>query len=281
MDRRGSRCAPSSCLTAPASICSFLVTLRFFREQSPTLSWAFLFGGFLGELMNRLNKIWKSEFRKRMLHAEHCERCDRNWLIHKSIGLEQFAKFAEVAINDGVYFQVVDFADNQRLAEEGPWYEGEDSIVLSSAPRFTGKETHYESLAGSHKDFFMEESGSLVVHYTYRQGLIQVFLSPPRAQEAYVKKPDVLIWSSYNTDCLTRDYYDSLIAKFLVFGRVESSLEASTVIDRWRVRWWKYMDIRNRRNLLNTSNKFLNGWELSTAAAFIAVFSLIVAILSA
>ena len=281
MDRRGSRCAPSSCLTGPVSICSFLVTLRFFREQSPTLSWALLFGGFLGELMNRLNKIWKSEFRKRMLHAEHCERCDRNWLIHKSIGLEQFTKFAEIAISDGVYFQVVDFADNQRLTEEGPWYEGEDSIVLSSAPRFTGKETHYESLAGSHKDIFMEESGSLVVHYIYRQGSIQVFLSPPRAQGAYVKKPDVLIWSSYNTDCLTRDYYDSLIAKFLVFCRVESSLEASTVIDRWRVRWWKYMDIRNRRNLLNTSNKFLNGWELSTAAAFIAVFSLIVAILSA
>ena len=231
--------------------------------------------------MNRLNKIWKSEFRKRTLHAGRCERCDRNWLIHKSIGLAQFAAFAEVAIRDGVYFQVIDFADNQRLAEEGPWFEGEDSIVLSSAARFTGKETHYESLAGFHKNVVMEESGSLIVHYTYRQGSIQVFLSPPRTQGAYVKKPDVLIWSSYNTDNLTRDYYNSLIAKFLVFCRVESSLEASTVIDRCRVRWWKYMDIRNRRNLLNTNNKFLNGWELSTAAAFVAVLGLIVAILSA
>ena len=230
--------------------------------------------------MNRLEKIWKSEFRKRSLHIEHCERCDRNWLIHKAIGFEQFTKFSDVAMRDNVFFHVVDFANNQRIAEEGPWYEGEDSIVLSSLARFTGKETHYESLAGSYSYVVMEESASLVVHYTYGQASIQVFLSPPRVQGAYVKKTDVLIWSSYNTDYLTRNYYNSLIAKFLVFCRVESSLEASSVIDRWRVRWWKYMDLRNRRNLLTSNNMFLNGWELSTAAACIAVFGLVVAILS-
>lgn len=230
--------------------------------------------------MKKLVSIWKLELRKRIRHRERCERCDRNWLIHKSIGLSQFQAFADVALEDGVFFHVVDYCSNQSQSENGPWTEGQDSIVLGTLARLTGKETHYESLAGSHKEVVMEEGGSLVVHYTYAYGLVQVFMAPPRTQGAVIDKPEVMIFAGYDTDSLTSDFYSKQISRFLVFCRVESSLETSSIIDRSRVRWWKYMDIRNRRSLLGTSNRFLNHWELSAAAALVTVIGLLAAILS-
>lgn len=230
--------------------------------------------------MKKLVSIWKSELRKRTRHRERCARCDRNWPTHKSIGLAQFRAFANTALDDGVFFHVTDYCEDQSQRENGPWTEGQDSIALSTLARFTGKETHYESLAGYHKDVVMEEGGSLVVHYTYKYGLIQVFMAPPRTQGALIDKLEVLIFAGYNTDCLTPDFYSKLISRFLIFCRVESSLESSSIIDRYRVRLWKYTDIRNRRSLLGTSNRFLTRWELSAAAAFIAVIGLLVAVIS-
>ncbi len=231
--------------------------------------------------MKSLASIWKSELRKRESHAKRCARCDRNWLTHKAIGLAQFHDFASIAMEDWVFFHVVDFCESQNENENGPWTTGDDNIVLSGSHRFTGKETHYESLSGHYRDVSAETGGSLVVHYTYRQGLVQVFLVPPRTDSTNIKKAEILLWSSYNTDNLTSDFYRSLIAKFLVFCRVESSLDSSSIVDRCRVRWWKYMDIRNRRNLFPETHKYLNGWEISAAAALIAIASLVVSIFSA
>lgn len=179
-------------------------------------------------------------------------------------------------MEDGVFFHVVDFCDSQNENENGPWTEGEDSIVLSGLGRLTGKEKHYESLGGSHREVAMESGGSLVVHYTYRQSIVQVFLVPPRTDGAERKQMEILLWSSYNTDDLTPAFYRNLIKKFLVFCRLESPLESGSRVERLRARWWKYADIRNRRNLLPTPHTYLNAWEVSAAAAVIAILGLLI-----
>lgn len=230
--------------------------------------------------MKSLASIWESEARKREKQKQRTMRCDRNWPLHKAAGLAVFKAFADIAKSDGVIFHVVDYRESQRDNEYGPWTVGEDSIVLGALGRPTGKQTHYESLYGSHSDYDYEKGGSLVVHYTERQAAIHVFLSPPKPEGSLIEKKEVLLWAGYNTDRLTPDFYRSLIRKFLVFCRVESSLDNSTFIERCRVRWWKYMDVRNRRNLFGTPHNLLNAWELSAVAALFATVSLLVSIIA-
>ncbi|WP_236167023.1 hypothetical protein [Pseudomonas fulva] len=230
--------------------------------------------------MKSLASIWKSELLKRKKQSRRSERNDRNWPIHKAIGLKEFECFAKIARSDAVYFHVVDYCHSQASNENGPWYEGQDSIVLSRMDRFTGRQTHYESLSGSHCSSVFETGGSLVVHYTERQGLIQVFLTPPLTDGSIASKKEVLLWAGYNTDHLTRVFFRVLIEKYLIFCRVESSFDGSNFLERAAVRWWKYMDIRNRRNLFGAPDKFLNPWELSAAAAVFAVVGLIISIVT-
>lgn len=230
--------------------------------------------------MKSLASIWKSELIKQEKQFQRCARIDRNWPLHKAAGFAEFKAFAELAKADGFFFHVVDYAESQKENEHGPWTVGQDSIVLTGLGRFTGKQIHYQSHYGSHCNSVFERGGSLVVHYTERQGTIQVFLSPPVTEGSLVEKKEVLLWAGYNSDSLTPSFFRSLIRKYLIFCRVESSLDASTLIERCMVRWWKFMDIRNRRNLFGTPNSFLNAWELSAAAALFAIASLMVSIIA-
>lgn len=229
--------------------------------------------------MGNFESVWKSELKKREVHEESCERCDRNWPIHKAIGLEQFSQFSELTRQDGFRFQIVDYVEAQRNAEEGPWTVGQDSIVLGAPYRFIGQETYFKDSSQREDSLVIEHGGNLVVHYTEKQGLVQVFLEPPWLSGSEKKSQGILLWWGRNTDELTAEFYAGLIRKLLMFCRVESVMESSSFFERMTVRFWRYMDIRNRKNLLDSTHHFLNLWEISFVTAVLAIAGLVISLI--
>lgn len=229
--------------------------------------------------MAKLEAIWKSELLKRERHEESCKRCDRNWPIHKAIGLEQFSQFSELSNRDGFRFQIVDYIEAQHKTKTGPWTVGQDSIVLAAPFRFIGQETYFKDSSEGEDTLVMEYGGNLIVHYTEKQGLVQVFLEPPRLSGSENKGQGILLWWGRNTDDLTAKFYKSLIRKLLMFCRVESVMESSSSFERLTVRFWRYMDIRNRKNLLDSTHRFLSLWEISLATAGLAIAGLVISLI--
>jgi hypothetical protein len=78
--------------------------------------------------------------------------------------------------------------------------------------------------------------GGTTIYYTYGQALIQGFLILPKSNRSIVDKTDVLLWVSRNTDHLTVRFCERLLAKYLIFCRVESDFEPGSIVERLRVR---------------------------------------------
>lgn len=221
-----------------------------------------------------LRKIWIKESGKRIAFNLERDRCDRNWLIHKARLLKVFHEFA-LLTRPGTFWHVVDSTDRQERTPDEPLFLGEDSVVLTEMDRLTPRASIYSNGKSKHVIRAKEAGGSLVVHYRYSQALIQVFFTPPRMDGALRVRPDILFCTSRNTDDLTEDFAAGLIAKFLVFCRVESSFQKASFWEKARVRWWKYMDIRNREQVYGEYFSLFNTWEAKIIASAIALATLI------
>ena len=222
-----------------------------------------------------VSTIWKTEKSKRDSFACAIARCDRNWVFHKERAIAVFQELADIAGQFSVWDRnevVKEYGDGQ------PKHFGYDGVTLTECDRFTRRRTVYNNGTSSHVDHEKVTGGSLTVHYTYGQGLIQIFLTPPISNQSIVKKEDILLWAGRNTDALTTAFFERLVSKFLVLGRVESSFEKSSVLERFRVRWWRFMDVRNRWQIYDTHVNLLNRWEVPIAAAILALAGLIISV---
>ena len=218
--------------------------------------------------------IWKREKSKRDRFTLERARCDRNWIFHKERSLAVFQQLSDVAEQ----FSVFDKANSTKDAD-GPIYHGYDYVGISEDDRLTRRRTVFNNGTSVHIEHEWEDGGVLTVHYTYGQALIQVFMKPPKSTRSIVEKNDVLLWFGRNTDVLTSEFYERLVAKFLIFCRVESNFERSSFVERFRVRWWRFMDVRNRRQLYDTHVNLLNRWEIPVATAILAIAGLIISLL--
>lgn len=222
-----------------------------------------------------LRSIWKKENRKRLAFEGERKRCDRNWLTHKQRVQQVFDEFLTLAPR----FMVMDTVTARRATEESsPRRYGEDSVVLSEMSFFTRRKTEYKNGVSVEIVREKEVGGSLTVHYTEGEAVIQVFFTPPISDQSTIEKMDVLFWYGRNTDDLTISFAEGLISKFLIFCRVESNFQRSSIFERARVRWWRFMDVRNRWQLYGTHIGLLNLWEVTVVTGLIAVAGLLVAV---
>ncbi|WP_285435585.1 hypothetical protein [Pseudomonas sp. fls2-241-R2A-110] len=222
-----------------------------------------------------VSSIWKKEKSKRSRFALERGRCDRNWVFHKERAVAVFQGFSEIADR----FSVLDKESGAKLCDkDAPIYRGYDYVVLSEDDRLTDRRTIFNNGTSIHIEHGREAGGVLTVHYTFGQALIQVFLRPPISNQSIIEKADILLWVGRNTDALTSEFYEQLITKYLIFCRVESNYESSTFVERFRVRWWRFMDVRNRWQLFDTHVNLLNRWEVPVAAAIMALAGFILAL---
>ncbi|KAB0489654.1 hypothetical protein [Pseudomonas vancouverensis] len=223
-----------------------------------------------------LKSIWRRESAKRSRFAKERERCDRNWPFHKERARAVFEELTSLSDD----FLIIDHEQQMNDQRDSfPAHWGQDSIAIYEIARLTGQRTVYTNGTSVHIDHMRESGGGLVIHYGYETALIQIFLAPPKTSKSLIKKNDVLIFSGFNTDVLTSDFIRTLVAKYLIFIRVESVLHRSTFLESYRVRFWRFIDARNTRQIFDKPYIFLNQWELSLAVGLLAVISLVVSIL--
>lgn len=220
-----------------------------------------------------VSSIWKREESKRSRFALERERCDRNWVFHKTRALAVFKSLSDVADQ----FSVFDKQQANRDSD-GPIYHGYDYVGFSEDNRLTSRRTVFNNGTSIQIENEWEDGGVLTVHYTFGQALIQVFMRPPKSNHSLIEKTDVLLWVGRDTDALTTVFFERLVAKFLIFCRVESNFERSSFLERFRVRWWRFTDVRNRWQLYDTHVNLLNRWEVPVAAAILAIAGLIISL---
>ncbi|MDP2245682.1 hypothetical protein [Pseudomonas sp.] len=213
-----------------------------------------------------VRQIWRKESRKRIKNQLRCERVNRNWPLHAQRVVDVFREIQAEGDKHGVvmfvqepeWFQPTYDGLGRRY---GKYPLGETSVILCFMRQRTGTGVFERTEEGDTHTFDYEEGAQLVVHHSPDQGVVQVFFSPPRLSKD--NKEEALLYThTFNSDDLTRDWVMRLVPCFFTFNRVESLLERPSVIDRLRVRWWRFIDIRNRRGYLEKLQHVLTPWEL-------------------
>lgn len=219
-----------------------------------------------------LERMWRKESSRRTKNQLRRERCNRNWPLHAQRVVDAFREIQAEGDKHGVAMFVTepkwdyDFSHrNSKLSL------GETAVILRFSIQFAGTGVLERTDNGVTEKMDYEKGAQLVVHHSSGQGLVQVFFAPPTV-EGRTKEEDALLFThTYDTDDVTRDWVMGLISSFFTFNRVESMLELPSMFDRLRVRWWRFMDIRNRRGYLDKLQHVLTPWELILVTAVGAI----------
>jgi len=218
-----------------------------------------------------LKRMWRKESRKRLENQLRRERVNRNWPLHAQRVVDAFTETQAGGAKYGVALLVTEPKWSPPTNQLGTFQLGETTVTLRFTHRLTGTETLVRTMEGEKETINYEEGARLIVHYTSCQGLVQVFFESPKIGKTTKSQTELLFTHTYNTDDVTRDWVISLISRFFVFNRVESVLERPSRLDQWRVRWWRFTDIRNRRGYLEKLHHVLTPWELVLITAIGAI----------
>ncbi len=215
-----------------------------------------------------LENIWRKEMRRRV--KDDLQRCRirLNWPSHARIVYSEFDCFAEMARRDGVMASVAAYPGRLQPADEDDYVNelGEFSLGTSEITLRFGMEPTGEGFLRATKDYphsviDYENGAMLVVHFSTADAVIQVFFQPPRMLGDDGGET-LLFTHAYDPDKLTRKWVRQVIRAFLIFNRAESRLGVPSFADTWRLRWWRFRDIRNRRGYLEKFRHLLTPWEL-------------------
>ncbi|POA74717.1 hypothetical protein [Pseudomonas sp. DP16D-R1] len=215
-----------------------------------------------------VERIWRKEARKRKANDFRKDRMIRNRPIHAQRAVEVFRAFALEAEKYGVYLIVREPEWSPKPDTLGEFIIGASSVHIRFGSEYTGEGLLTRTSDGETTRLDLERGSELIIHHSPADGSIQVFFEYPVSNlEEENRKEPLLYTFTYNTDLLTNDWLISLLKRFLAFNRVESRLQHPSYLDTWRMRWWRFTDVRNRRGYLNSFQHLLTPWELLLLAA--------------
>lgn len=221
-----------------------------------------------------LERIWRNEARKRKANELRKDRVNLNWPIHAQQAVDVFRAFATEAKKDNVRLIVIEprgDIDSLGCKRMGKFAVGASSVHLRFAPTFTGEGMMTRTADAEDATFDFERGAELTIYHSPSNGLVQVFFEFPASSLEGKKSEPLLYDYTYNTDRLTNAWLTSLLPPFLSFNRVESRLEHPSRLDIWRMRWYRFMDVRNRRGYLDKFHHILTPWELLWLGVIIAL----------
>lgn len=221
----------------------------------------------------KIAKIWAREASRRDATERRRARINRNWPIHAERVALVFGEFQKLAEGNGVHVIVTPPEWMIPLESRSSWADsisGSSAVVLQFGMHPTGERVTTTKEAGRSIKIDCEMGAKLVVHHSEVDAIVQVFFEAPREIEE--DRPEPLLFThTYNTDDVTHDWVAGLISSFLVFNRFESRLQDYGLVDSWRVRWWRFRDIRNRRGYLESFQHIFTPWELVVVAVVAAI----------
>lgn len=224
--------------------------------------------------MQKIKHVWRKEARRRAATQFRRERINLNWPIHAERIALVFSAFKVLAEGDDVHMNVIVPNWLKPIDERHSYLEerliGSSALILEFGLQRTGEGVINISEAGTSFKIDCELGAKLVIQHSEADAFIQVFFESPR--EVDEERPEPLLFAhTHNTDDVTYDWVVNLISSFLVFNRFESRLQDYKLIDSWRVRWWRFRDIRNRRGYLDKFQHIFTPWELVLVAAIAAI----------
>lgn len=231
-------------------------------------------------MRNKLLRMAQRDLNKRSENLQRKLRNTRNWPQHRDKVAEVFRRFDAQSrtIDWPRYYVSVSAGRPTRAGELGVFHDGEDSTTLAVLDQLTPRSRLTVSEDGTRTLFRERERGAqLVVYYGEHNGFVQVFFAPPtlweegQPESSSAPHREILVDYLDNMDDLTPDYVLKQLAKFLVFSRVESALDRASWLDRMRVRWWRFVDVRNRQRVGGPVHELLTPWEKLVLAALFGV----------
>lgn len=215
-----------------------------------------------------LESIWQKEMRRRVEDDLQRRRMRLNWPLQASIIYSEFERFAELAKCGSITVTVSAYPHRLQPADEYDYVDqlGEFPLGTSEIVMRFGMEPTGEGYLRSTKECRQEgidyENGAiLTVHFSTADAVVQVFFQPPHmlGNNDWER---ILFTHAYDPDKLTQRWAQQVIEAFLVFNRAESRLRIPSIVDAWRLRWWRFLDVRNRRGYLENFRHLLTPWEL-------------------
>ena len=150
-------------------------------------------------------------------------------------------------------------------------YHGCDCISVTFPVRLTGVVQIKKGNDQTNIDSKKEIGASLVITFS-NPARVNVFLQPSEYAGRVTDVKDVLIYHSRNPDDLTKKQVLKFVRHFLIFQRVDSVIERASLLDRLRVQWLIFLDVRNRKRTNSLLFSFLNHW----GAILVTIFATLV-----
>lgn len=227
----------------------------------------------MSRLARKIGALVNRDLHLRGLAKYQVRRAELNWPEHQA-KLEKVARaFAEMHPEGKFYVRC---GGPVHKPGDGSINIGESWISLQSPTRVTGR--RYFDTSGT-VDRQTESGVQLAFHFNHFSGLFQVYIHPPVLSDSKKKQAECLIWYAHNLDRVDEKFALRMIRNMLAFQRVESAFQLSYGYEKLLVRYWRFVDARNRRKLLPEQHFLLTGWEITVIAGFIAAAGFLVSLI--
>lgn len=226
-----------------------------------------------------MQKIWNKYYAKSRKNRQRCERLSLNWPIHAEVIINKFQEISNLAEKNGVSLKVdipefLSTSNRCSSKQLGNHDLGASVVSLRFGMEYTGEGLLARTIEGEVETHYIEIGARLDVRFSPSLGAVEVYFWPSRDLNESRQNPEsipFLYTYTFDTDDVVNEWVENIVSAFLVFNRHTSRLERSSTLDNFRVRYWRFKDIRNRRGYLSSFQHILTTWELLVLAAILGI----------
>lgn len=213
-----------------------------------------------------MNRFIEREFGKRQKSVTKRRYAMINWQIQKKMIYNLLANLFEERTLEGKYFVIDKELDDPLFGKK---HVGYDCVQLSFPTRPTGNIIYdYSNSENSVKRH--KECGAAIAFTSSAVGIFNVFFKPSVNDDRLVEPNDLLIFTSRDPLDLSPKLVIKLVSQFLVFQRVDSLMESSSILDRVKVARLYFKDARNREKYRSLVFKITNHWGAVVVSGLLA-----------
>lgn len=212
----------------------------------------------------------KSVIEREKSKREKAERLRRyakiNWNIKKKeIEVIFNEVFGDFKINGSDFY--IDNDLNSEFSEKK--YVGYDCVQVSHPLRLTGNMVITKDERSTNFDR-KKEIGAALSITTSAIGSFDIFLIPAKNDDKLLESKSLIVYSCKDPNNLTKKRILKSIKQYLIFQRVDSLLEYSSIYEKTYVAWLYFWDARNREKYRSLLFQITNHWGAVAVSAMAA-----------
>ena len=213
-----------------------------------------------------MNSIFQREKVKREKAERLRSYAKINWSFKKKEIKEIFHDvFVDFKINGNEFY--IDSDLNSEFSDKT--YIGYDCVQVSHTTRFTGNTVITKDENSTNLDRKKEVGAALSIS-TSAIGIFNVFLLPAKNDDKLLESKSLIIYSCKDPNKLTKKRILKSVKQYLIFQRVDSLLEYSSIYEKTYIAWLYFSDARNREKYRSLLFQITNHWGAVAVSAIAA-----------